>query len=163
MFAVRFTDDILQDLHLPSEINELSEETRVDIAYVIEEGNCLQAEVDLASRRCRQLVFAAHKQALRADRLNAELSTVRRNISTRLQDVVVDRQEPCVDRQEPCVDRQEPCVDRQAPCVDLQAPYADLQAPCVDASSCIGCKFGFSPSRSALANASIQTDERCRA
>jgi hypothetical protein len=131
----------LQDLRLPSEINELSEETRVDIACAIEEGNCLQAEIDLASRRCRQLVFATHKQALCADKLNAKLGTVKQNISTRLQDAI---------------------IDLQAPYVNHRAPYADCQAPCVDASSRIDGEFGFSPSQLALANASIQTDETCR-
>jgi hypothetical protein len=83
------TSSILQDLCLPSEINELNEETQVDIAATIEEGNCLQAEVDLASRCCCQLVFTAHKQVLHADRLNTKLSTVRRDITTSVQDAMI--------------------------------------------------------------------------
>jgi hypothetical protein len=83
---------ILQDLRLPQEFNELSEEERVDIACAIEEGNCLQAEVDLASRRCRQLVFAAHKQVLLADKLNAKLGTVKQNVTTSVRGAVASHQ-----------------------------------------------------------------------
>jgi hypothetical protein len=86
------TSFILQDLRLPQVFNELSEEERVDIACAIEEGNCLQAEVDLASRRCRQFVFAAHKQALLADKLNAKLGTVKRSVNTSVRGAVASQQ-----------------------------------------------------------------------
>lgn len=64
------------------------------IAYAVEERNCIQAEVDLASRRCRQLVFAAHNQALLADKLNAKLDTVEHNISLSVQDVLENPETP---------------------------------------------------------------------
>jgi len=46
------------------------------LAYAIEERNCMQVELDLAARRCRQYVFAAHHQALIAARINTTLDSV---------------------------------------------------------------------------------------
>jgi len=58
------------------------------IAQAIEERNCIQAELDLASRRFRKLVYAAHAQALRAERLSAEYATASQQVVRSVQDVV---------------------------------------------------------------------------
>jgi hypothetical protein len=61
--------------------------SQMAIAFVVEERNCIQAEVDLASRRCRLLVFAAHNQALQATQLNSRLDTMGDAIAKTVEDV----------------------------------------------------------------------------
>jgi hypothetical protein len=78
----------LQDLRLPAAVHEMSEQRQMSIAYAVEERNCLQAEIDLASRRCRQLVFAAHNHALEAENLNAKRETVGLYIFRSMRDVI---------------------------------------------------------------------------
>jgi hypothetical protein len=60
---------------LPTGIDKLNEETQMALAFAIEERNCMQAELDLAARRCRQYIFAAHHQALIATRINTTLGS----------------------------------------------------------------------------------------
>ena len=61
---------------LPTEIDKLNEETQMALVYAIEERNCMQVELDLAARCCRQHIFAAHHQALVAARINTTLNSV---------------------------------------------------------------------------------------
>jgi hypothetical protein len=58
------------------------------IAYAIDGRNCIQAEVDLASCRSRQLVFAAHHQALLAQKLSTKLEATGQQISEEVGDTV---------------------------------------------------------------------------
>jgi len=46
------------------------------IAYACEERNSLQAELDLVSQHCRQMLFGAQTYAVRADKLNAKVDEV---------------------------------------------------------------------------------------
>lgn len=84
---------ILKDLNLPQEVSGLTEEKQMAIAYAVEERNCIQAEVDLASRRCRLLVFAAHNQALRAQHLNTKLETAGEHIAVSVQSALEENPE----------------------------------------------------------------------
>lgn len=77
-----------QELLLPSEVNNLSEEQQMALAYAVEERNCLQAEIDLASRRCRQHVFAAHGQALRAQKLASKFDSISKQVAVSVKEVV---------------------------------------------------------------------------
>ena len=63
------------------------------IACAIEERNCIQAEVDLAARRCRQHVFVAHHQALLAARLNSKLDVVGDEVTATVYSAI-ERQSP---------------------------------------------------------------------
>jgi hypothetical protein len=58
------------------------------IAQAIEERNCLRAEMDLASRRFRKFIYAAHAQALRAERLATEYATASQQVVSSVQGVV---------------------------------------------------------------------------
>ena len=65
-----------------------NEETQMVIAQAIEERNCLQAEIDLASRRCRQHVYAAHGCALLADRLAVRQDAVSKHVVLTVESIV---------------------------------------------------------------------------
>jgi hypothetical protein len=78
----------MQELHLPPEVHKTCEETQMAIAQAIEERNCLRAEVDLASRRFRKFVYAAHAQALRAERLATEYASASQQVVSSVQGVV---------------------------------------------------------------------------
>jgi hypothetical protein len=77
-----------QELNLPPEVGRISAEVQMDIAQALEQQNCLQAEIDLFSHRCRQFVYAAHGCALRADKLAAEREAIRTRVSKSVQGIV---------------------------------------------------------------------------
>jgi hypothetical protein len=58
------------------------------IAQTMEERNCLQAEIDLVSRRFRQHVYAAHSCVLRADKLALRQDSVTKHVITTVQTIV---------------------------------------------------------------------------
>jgi hypothetical protein len=58
------------------------------LACALEERNCVQAEVDLAARRFRQLVFAAHHQAILAGSLNTRLDAVQQQVAASVRDAI---------------------------------------------------------------------------
>ena len=62
-----------QDLNLPPAVNGVNTELRMAITFAWEEGNSLQAEVDLASQCCRQMLFATQTYAVCAERLSKQL------------------------------------------------------------------------------------------
>lgn len=66
----------------------MGEEVQMDIARAVEERNCIQAEIDLASRRCRQHVFIAHSEALRAQKLSPKLDSATKHVMTSVQEIV---------------------------------------------------------------------------
>jgi hypothetical protein len=55
------------------------------IAYACEERNSLQAEVDLASRRCRQMLFAAQTYAVRAEKINLQVNAATQRVLVAIQ------------------------------------------------------------------------------
>lgn len=61
------------------------------IAFAWEERNSLQAEVDLASRRCRQMLFAAQTYAVRAERLSEQLDAATKRVHVSVQNIVDKR------------------------------------------------------------------------
>jgi hypothetical protein len=60
----------------------------MDIAQALEQQNCLQAEIDLFSHRCRQYVYAAHGCALRADKLTAQHEAIRTRVIKSVKGIV---------------------------------------------------------------------------
>ena len=83
-------------------MGEIDEATRMTIAHAMEERNCLQAEIDLASRRCRQYVYAAHSYALLADRLATRQEVVSNHVVTTVQAIVNKQSPPDVCSQKTC-------------------------------------------------------------
>jgi len=83
-------------------VGEIDEETRMAIAQAMEERNCLQAEIDLASRRCRQHVYAAHSCALLADKLATRQDVVSKHVVTTVQAIVNKQSPPGVHSQKAC-------------------------------------------------------------
>ncbi len=72
---------------MPPEVDKASAEVQMAIAFALEERNCIQAEMDLAARRCRQLVFAANTQALRAQQLFDKLGVATSDVVQAIQNV----------------------------------------------------------------------------
>jgi hypothetical protein len=60
----------------------------MEIAQAIEKRNCIQAEIDLASRRFRHLIYATHAQALRAERLSTEHATASQQVFKSVRTVI---------------------------------------------------------------------------
>ena len=85
------TTTCLQDLNLPPAVNGENTEHRMAIAFAWEERNSLQAEVDLASRRCRQMLFAAQTYAVRAERLSEQLDAATKRVHVSVQNIVDKR------------------------------------------------------------------------
>jgi hypothetical protein len=79
---------VLQELNFPPEVDHLSEEKRMALASAVEERNCVHAEANLASHRCRQLVFAAHSQALLMGKFNSKAEAISQQIAQSIRDAI---------------------------------------------------------------------------
>jgi hypothetical protein len=73
---------------LPPEVDSLDEATRIALAMQVEERNCLQAEIDLASRRCRYNTFTSHHHGLTATNLQKKLEKVSQAVSVSIADAI---------------------------------------------------------------------------
>jgi hypothetical protein len=81
---------ILQEVRrvLPVEVNNLDEATRISLAIQVEKRNCIQAEINLAKRRCRLNTFSAHHNGLSATTLEKKLDKHSKELSASVADAI---------------------------------------------------------------------------
>jgi hypothetical protein len=81
---------VIQELRLPSEVSRMGAEDQMVLAEKLEERNCLQAEIDPASRRYRALLYEAHRCELRTMRLCGQRDAIQQDAIQNIQ-VFVDK------------------------------------------------------------------------
>jgi len=70
-----------QDLHIPRSLDAVDEADRVTLAYACEVHNVLQAELVLAERHYRKMLFATKAQQLRVETAREQLDTVKNQVN----------------------------------------------------------------------------------